>query len=125
MIIAVPPDSLVHRIGGASVKALTLSARDCSADPPGLSVLLYESALDASRRMLREFGELKKWRRFGRIVCTTTAAEIYASGYGVIEFPTHSLPNHGRIIHGDGIAGFTEENLRRLSALFTTTEISE
>ena len=125
MIIPVSPDSLVHRIGGGRVEDLIPNALDRAAVPPGLSVLLYEGAEDASRRMLREFGESKKWKRKGRIVATTTAAGITAAGFTVIEFPTHTLPNHGRIIHSDGIEGFTEENLRRLSEAFITREMSE
>ena len=75
--------------------------------------------------MRREFGDSKKWKRKGRIVATASAAGISATGFAVIEFPTHTLPNHGRIIHTDGIDGFTDENLQRLSEIFTTTEISE
>jgi hypothetical protein len=59
--------------------------------------------------MRREFGDSKKWKRRGRIVATATAADISAAGFAVIEFPTHTLPNHGRIIHADGIEGFTDE----------------
>jgi hypothetical protein len=43
-------------------------------------------------------------------------------GFDVIPVPTSNFPNHGRIIHPtDGAAGFTPENLEKLSQAFTNT----
>lgn len=122
MIIDVSPNTLVHRIGGAHIENLRLSELDLKASPPGISVLLFESAEDASERMKLAFKFSKKWKRTASRVSTAVAADIAAAGFQVIDCPTHALPNHGRIIHTEGISGFTDENLARLIAAFAPME---
>jgi hypothetical protein len=39
----------------------------------------------------------------------------------VLPNPTKKLPNHYRLIHPEGVAGFHDVNLARLSAVFTET----
>ena len=118
----VEPEALVHRIGGATLDRLRPNAIDRLAIPPGISVLLYEPAEEASQRMKLEYGDSKKWKKLAGIVATSTAARIAATGFSVIEAPTHTFPNHGRIIHPEGIAAFTGDNLERLSEAFATAE---
>jgi hypothetical protein len=72
--------------------------------------------------MRGEFKGSRKWKRLGGIVATSTAGKVAEAGFVVFEVPTHTLPNHGRIIHPDGIEGFTEDNLARLCEAFTKTE---
>jgi hypothetical protein len=55
-------------------------------------------------------------------VASGTADAIRKAGFDVIEDPTNKFPNHARIIHPDGVDGFSDENLKGLSgALGTTT----
>jgi hypothetical protein len=46
---------------------------------------------------------------------------IRGAGFDIIPNPTKKLPNHYRLIHPDGVAGFNDENLAQLSAVFTET----
>ena len=48
-----------------------------------------------------------------------TVEKIRATGFDVIPDPTRKFPNHGRIVHPDGVTGFTDENLRGLAAVFS------
>jgi hypothetical protein len=52
---------------------------------------------------------------------STTVEKIRSAGFDVIANPTKRLPHHYRLIHPDGVAGFNDENLVRLSAVFTET----
>ena len=122
MIMTVPPEIAVHRIGGASIENLRLNERDRTAIPPGLSVLLGGSALDASEQMRRVFGSSKKWKRLADRVASSTALEIASAGFLVIEATTHSLPNHGRIVHSLGLEAFDEVGLSKLAVVFRGTE---
>jgi hypothetical protein len=54
-------------------------------------------------------------------VGTATAAAIRAAGFEVLPDPTARLPNHGRLVHPGGLAGFTDENLARLAQAFQNT----
>jgi hypothetical protein len=42
------------------------------------------------------------------------------AGY-IMPNPTKKYPNHHRLIHPDGVAGFSDENPMRLSEAFTDT----
>jgi pyridoxal/pyridoxine/pyridoxamine kinase len=46
---------------------------------------------------------------------------IRQRGFDVILVPTQNLPNHARIIHPLGAAGFTDEALEELSRAFQDT----
>jgi hypothetical protein len=52
------------------------------------------------------------------LVGSTSAEAIRAAGFEVVTDPSRKFPNHARIIHPDGSAGFSEENRQRLSAAF-------
>jgi hypothetical protein len=51
-------------------------------------------------------------------VGTSNAAQIRATGFEIVPDPTSRFPNHARLIHADGAAGFTDENLQRLAHVF-------
>lgn len=114
-----PDDVTVHRVGGADLAGLRLSPLDRAAAPPGLSVLAGGSPRDAAARMRAAFRS-RKWMALSGTVGSATAAAIRSAGFEVIDAPTHTLPNHARIVHPDGPAGFTDENLARLAAVFQT-----
>lgn len=56
-----------------------------------------------------------------KVVGTTTVEKIKNAGFDVIPNPTRRLPNHHRLIHPDGVDGFDDKNLERLSEAFTDT----
>lgn len=49
---------------------------------------------------------------------TTTVGKIREAGFDVMPDPTKKFPNHGRIVHPEGVAGFTDDNLEALSKVF-------
>ena len=51
----------------------------------------------------------------------TTLNPLRQAGFDVLPNPTKKLPNHYPLIHSEGVAGFHEVNLARLSAVFTET----
>ena len=67
--------------------------------------------------MRRAFPKSRKWQQNSHTVGTATAA-IRAAGFDILPDSTDRFPNHGRLIHPDGLAGFTDENLERLSQAF-------
>ena len=120
MTIPLEDDVVVHRVGGASVTMLRLSAADLTAVPPGLSVLLGGTPQEAADTM-RVAINTRKWQRLASQVGTTTVGAIRAAGFDVIFAPTTKLPTHGRIVHVSGPAGFTDANLPVLSVVFSLT----
>jgi hypothetical protein len=120
MTIPLADDAVVHRIGGAAVANLRLGPLDATAAPPGLSVLVGGTPHQAAARMWAAVPS-RKWLALAGTVGTTAAAAIRAAGFDVIEWPTPKLPNHARITHPDGTAGFTDANLAVLAAAFHTT----
>lgn len=121
MIITLPDDAVVHRVGGASVPDLRLGPLDAAAIPPGISVLTGGTPQEAADQMRAAFNNSRKWRAKARTVGSATAADIRAAGFDVIENPTAKLPNHARIIHPAGAAGFDDANLARLAGVFRPT----
>lgn len=120
MTIPLPDDAVVHRVGGADVPGLRLGPLDAAATPPGTSVLLGGTPQQAADQMRAAFNS-RKWRALAGTVGSATAADIRAAGFEVIENPTATLPNHARIVHPAGVAGFTDANLARLSMVFRIT----
>ena len=117
----VAPGLAIHRVGGGSVANLRPSALDQQEDPPGLSMLLGGTPREAAAQMRRAFPKSRKWQQSSQIVGTATAAAIRAAGFEILPDPTARFPNHGRLIHPDGLAGFTDENLEKLSQVFQDT----
>jgi hypothetical protein len=118
--IPLADDVVVHRVGGASVLMLRLSAADLTAVPPGLSVLLGGTPQEAADTM-RIAINTRKWQRLASQVGTATVASVRAAGFDVIFAPTGKLPTHGRIVHVNGPAGFTDANLAVLAGVFSLT----
>lgn len=120
MRIDLPNETVLHRIGGASIENLRLSSLDASALPPGLSVLLGGTPHEAAEQLRQAFAS-RKWQTQAGTVATATVEDIRRVGFDVIEMKTQRLPNHGRIIHPDGVNGFSDLNLRQLASVFRTT----
>ncbi|MGH8065005.1 MAG: hypothetical protein ACRERE_07135 [Candidatus Entotheonellia bacterium] len=112
---------VVHRVGGGSVANLRLSPLDAQQTPPGISVLLGGTPQEAATQLRRAFPRSRKWRQGTHTVGTTTAAAIREAGFDIVPDPTARFPNHGRLIHPKGVAGFTDENLQTLAATFRNT----
>jgi hypothetical protein len=115
-----PDDAVVHRVGGGTVENLRLGPLDAAARPPGVSVLVGGSP-DAAAAQMRTNFNTRKWRALAGTVGTTTAAAVRSARFDVVELPTAKLPNHARVVHPDGLTGFSDENLARLAAVFQTT----
>lgn len=90
-------------------------------NPRGISLLQAPSPAEAARQMLEAFPAADGLHEAIRVIGSTTADKIRDAGFDVIPNPTRKLPNHCRLIHPDGVAGFNDENLARLSAVFTET----
>jgi hypothetical protein len=111
----------MHRIGGSSVDNLRLKPREEMLNPPGISLLQAPSPGEAARQMREAFPAADGLHEAAQVIVSTTADKIRSAGFDVIPNPTRKLPNHYRLIHPDGVAGFNDENLARLSAVFTET----
>jgi len=111
----------IHRIGGGSVENLRLKPREVALDVPGISVVQCDSAQDAADQMRTAFPRAGDLHEAARTVGSTTEELIRATGFDIIHVPSRTLPNHYRIIHPDGVAGFSDTNLKALAAAFTNT----
>jgi hypothetical protein len=121
---ALPPGTVVHRIGGGAVANLRLKAREEALTPPGISVLLGGTAVQAAEQMRQAFPDPIKFARLhqlAEVVGSASAAAIRAAGFEVIPDPSAKFPNHARIIHPEGVAGFSDANLERLFKGFQDT----
>jgi hypothetical protein len=90
-------------------------------NPPGISLLQASSPEEAARQMREAFPVADGLHEAAQVIGSTTADKIRSAGFEVIPNPTRKLLNHHRLIHPDGVAGFNDENLARLSAVFTET----
>ncbi len=111
----------MHRIGGSSVENLRLKPREATLNPPGISLLHSPSPEEAARQMREAFPVADRLHEVARVIGSTTVDNIRRAGFDVISNPTQKLPNHYRLIHPEGAAGFHDENLTRLSGVFTET----
>ena len=109
----------IHRIGGRAVDNLHLSDAEKNLNPPGFSVLKAETPAEAAQQILQAFPNATQLHEKAKIVGSTTEELIRAAGFQLFPCPTRRLPNHCRITHPDGVAGFSDENLGRLSCIFT------
>jgi len=119
--ILVPNGGDIHRIGGGGADNLALKPGEEALNPPGISVLQGGSPADAAAQMRRAFPNATGLHKAAECVGTTCAAKIRSAGFDIIPDPTNKFPNHHRIIHPDGAAGFTPENLEKLSRQFVDT----
>lgn len=113
---ALPDDTLVHRVGGGSAGNLILKPQEATLNPPGISMLLCGTPREAAEAMRRQFP--RKAPRGSTIVGSTTVGQIRAAGFDVIIDATPRFPQHARLIHPQGVAGFTDDNLKRLAQCF-------
>ena len=111
----------MHRIGGSSVENLRLKPREATLNPPGISLLHAPSPGEAARQIREAFPAADGLHEAAQVIGSTTVDNIRGVGFDVIPNPTKKLPNHYRLIHPDGVAGFSDENLARLSAVFMET----
>ncbi len=109
----------IHRIGGGSVENLRLKPREARLNPPGISVLKAPSPGEAARQIRVAFPDAAELHEVAKVVGSTSTEKTRSAGFDVIPNPTRKLPNHYRIIHPHGAAGFSDENLEELSAVFT------
>jgi hypothetical protein len=88
---------------------------------PGISLLQAPSPSEAARQIREAFPVAEGLHEAAQVMGSTTADKIRSAGFDVIPNPTRKLPNHYRLIHPDGVRGFNDANLARLSAVFTDT----
>lgn len=114
-------DRDIHRIGGGSVENLRLKPKEAALDVPGISVLKAPSPGQAAAQIRAAFRRAKGLQDAAGTVGSTTDELIRAAGFDIIPVPSQTLPNHHRIIHPNGAAGFTDENLARLAEVFANS----
>lgn len=115
-----PPAAVrdIHRIGGGSVDNLRLKPREATLSPPGISVVRCDAPAEAAAQMRAAFPHATALHEAARTVGSVSVELIRGAGFDIIHKPSGTLPNHYRIIHPDGAAGFNDENLARLSEAF-------
>ena len=111
----------IHRIGGASVENLRLKPREAALAVPGISVLCSDTPQEAADQIRAAFPRATDLHAAARSVGSTSPELIRAAGFDIIPVASGNLPNHHRLIHPDGAAGFTDENLERLVGAFENT----
>jgi hypothetical protein len=90
-------------------------------NPPGISLLRAPSPGEAARQIREAFPAADALHEAAQGIGSTTVDKIRQAGFDVLPNPTKKLPNHYRLIHSEGVAGFNNINLARLSAVFTET----
>lgn len=63
----------------------------------------------------------KNLHQQAKTIGSASEEAIRAAGFDVIPTPSAVLPNHHRLIHPEGVAGFNDENLARLAETFVNT----
>jgi hypothetical protein len=111
----------IHRIGGASVENLRLKPTDAVLKPPGISVLRAPTPGEAAAAIRAAYPDATGLQSAAGTVGSTTTEAIRGADFDVIPTPSKRLPNHHRIVHRDGVVGFSEENLARLAEAFTNS----
>jgi hypothetical protein len=108
----------IRRIGGGSVDNLRLKPAETKLRPPGISVLKAPTAEEAAQQMVDAFPNATSLHELAKTVGSTTEELIQSTGFALLPDPTRKFPNHYRLTHPDGISGFSDENLARLSHMF-------
>ena len=94
-------------------------------NPPGFSVLKGGTPAEAAGQIKAAFPAAQQLHEAAKVVGSATEEAIRAAGFDIIPVPTKRLPNHHRVIHPDGAAGFTEVNLAKLSDAFADTQVED
>ncbi|MCI0697781.1 hypothetical protein L0337_38010 [candidate division KSB1 bacterium] len=113
--------TVFHRIGGSSLDNLRLKPVETTLIPPGFSVLTDGTPREAAKQIRNAFPSAIKLHKAAETIGSATLEEIRAIGFDVAPDPTRKFPNHARVIHPQGLAGFTDENLEKLSKVFKET----
>jgi RHS repeat-associated protein len=118
-----PPGTEVHRIGGGQPENLQLKPNErTKLDPPGISTLAGGTPQQAANDMRAAFPKGTNIQAASQTTGTASVDAIRAAGFDVIHDPSAKFPNHARIVHPDGPAGFDDpENRKKLSAAFKDT----
>lgn len=111
----------IHRIGGASVENLRLKPREATLNPPGISVIKAPTPAAAAQEVRTGLPKAKNLHEQAKTIGSASEEAIRAAGFDVIATSSAALPNHHRIIHPQGVAGFSDENLARLAEAFVNT----
>jgi len=112
------PGTVFHRIGGGSLNNLRLKLAETHLTPPGFSVLTGGTPQEAAKQIQDAFPNAIRLQRAAETIGSATLEEIRAAGFEVIPDSTKKFPNHARVIHPQGLAGFTDERLEKLSKAF-------
>jgi hypothetical protein len=111
----------IHRIGGANVENLRLKPREATLNPPGISVIKAPTPGAAAQEIRAGFPKATRLHEQAKTIGSATEEGIRSAGFDIIPTPSASLPNHHRIIHPNGAAGFNDANLERLAEVFVNT----
>ena len=111
----------IHRIGGGSVENLRLKPAEAAMDIPGISTLEAETPGEAADSMRAAFPTAQKLHEAAKTVGSAMETAIRSAGFDIMPDPTRNFPNHYRITHPDGVAGFNDVNLAKLAQVFTNT----
>lgn len=111
----------LHRIGGASIDNLRLKRAEMMLAVPGISVLKADSPGAAAAAIRAAFPRAQGLQAAAATVGSATEDAVRGAGFDVMPHPTTRFPNHYRIIHPDGAAGFSDANLAKLASAFTIT----
>jgi hypothetical protein len=121
--VGVPTEAAgdIHRIGGGTVENLRLKPREAALDVPGISVIKAPTPDDAAREIRMGFPRARGLHEQAGTIGTTSEEAIRSVGFGIIPTPSAALPNHHRITHPEGAAGFQDDNLAKLAEIFVDT----
>jgi hypothetical protein len=108
----------LHRIGGGTVENLRLKPAEEKLNPPGISILRFPTPAGAAAAIRAAFPRAPGLHA---LAGTITDEAVRTAGFDVIPDPSTRLPTHHRLIHPDGVAGFTDANLARLAAASANT----
>ena len=90
-------------------------------NPPGISVMKTPTPGEAAAQIRKALPTARRLHQAANTIGTTSEELIRSTGFDIVANPTVTLPNHYRIIHPSGVAGFSDENLERLAQVFTNT----
>jgi hypothetical protein len=111
----------IHRIGGGSVENLRLKPREATLAVPGISVIKAPTPRDAAQEMRTGLPKARGLHEQARTIGTTSEESIRSVGFDIIPTPSTALPNHHRITHPEGVAGFSDANIAKLAEVFVDT----
>ena len=111
----------IHRIGGATIENLRLKPREATLDKPGISVIKAPTPSAAAGEMRAGLPKARGLHEQAKTIGSASEEALRRAGFDVIPAPSSTLPNHHRIIHSEGVGGFNDANLARLTEVFVNT----